>query len=203
MPGSIEKAFNTKVYVWYGNTEQCGHITECKCGKLHVQNKHSYIRILDKDDEDTKPGETGRIVATNLLNRTFPLINYNTNDFVKVAKDQTCPCGQDGLVIDYIDGRIENYIILPNGRLIGRLDHIFKRDYPVKNAQIVQNNLNEIIIVIEKKDQYSLNHEKEILREARARLGNSIDIIIDYNTRIKKEINGKFRFIVQNLKGIA
>ena len=72
---AIEAAFDCKVYNWYGNTELCGHITECQYSKLHVQPLHSFIRILNKKNLDSNPGETGRIVATNFNNLCFPLIN--------------------------------------------------------------------------------------------------------------------------------
>ncbi len=195
----IEKAFNCKLYVWYGNTEQCGHITECPYGKLHVQNRHSYIRILNYRDEEVKPGQAGRIVATNFNNYCFPLINYDTNDIVTISKDQNCECGQKGLIIDSIDGRIEDYILLPDGRKIGRLDHIFKHTNNIENAQIIQNKIDEVIICINKRNGYSTKDEDTILSEAKSRLGDKINIYLDYDTKIEKETNAKFRFIKQNI----
>ena len=195
---AIEHAFGCKVFIWYGNTELCGHITECPNGRLHVQPYHSLIRVLKDDDSEAGPGEIGRIVATNFSNYAFPLINYDMKDVVKVSADQECGCRKGGLVVDYILGRIENYVVTPEGRYVGRLDHLFKDAHHVKNGQIIQNEPERIIIRIERSPGYSKKVEQAILDEARIRLGDNIDVVFDYDNPIEKEPNGKFRFIVQN-----
>ena len=138
-------------------------------------------------------------MATNILNKCFPLINYDTGDYVTVSKVQSCECGRPGKIVEKIDGRIEDYIILPDGRLAGRLDHIFKHAKNVKLAQIEQNNVSSIVIHIQKTSNYTAKEEKDILNEARSRLGDEIEINFDYNTYIQKDNNAKFRFIKQNL----
>ena len=195
----IEEAFKSKVYIWYGNTEYCGHITECPYGRLHVQPYHSLVRVVREDGKDAKTGEIGRIVATNFSNYAFPLINYDTKDIVKISRDQNCQCNKGGMVIDYIQGRIEDYILTPEGRTVVRLGHLFKDAKHVRNAQIEQNNIHQIIIRIEKEKGYSSEIEKMILKEARSRLGNTIEITFEYVNEIEKEKNGKFRFIIQNM----
>jgi phenylacetate-CoA ligase len=195
----IEQAFHTKLYVWYGNTEFCGHITECAFGKLHIQPYHSFVRVLRDDDTEANPGETGRIVATNFSNYAFALINYDIKDVVKISESQNCPCDKGGTVLDYILGRVEDYIVTPEGRFVGRLDHLFKDAKYVRNGQIIQNDVNNIIIRIEKEDGYSTRIEKSIFLEAEARLGDTINIQFQYVKKIEKEPNGKFNFVIQNI----
>jgi len=196
----IEKAFACKVYILYGNAEFCGHITECPQGRLHVQPFHSLVRILKDDNIDAAPGEVGRIVATNFSNYTFPLVNYDLKDLVKVSTNQTCSCAKGGLIVDYIIGRVEDYIVTPDGRYVGRLSQLFKDVRYVKNGQIIQDEPRSITIRVERSDHYSQAVEKDILREARQRLGEKIEITFDYENPILKEANGKFRYIVQNQK---
>ena len=78
-----------------------------------------------------------RIVGTNVTNRAFPLIRYDVGDIAQVS-GQTCDCGRPGRIIDRIDGRREDYVVLPSGALVGRLDHIFKDQVRVREAQIYQ-----------------------------------------------------------------
>jgi len=196
---TIEKAFDCKVFVWYGNAELCGHITECDYGKLHIQPYHSFVRVLREDKTKAKPGETGTIVATNFSNYAFALINYDIKDTVKISEKQNCTCDKGGIVLDYILGRIEDQIITPEGRFVGRLSQLFKDAKYVKNGQIVQNDTNRVIIRIEKENGYTGKIEKVILLEARARLGHAIDIQFQYVKEIEKEPNGKFKFVVQNI----
>ena len=195
----IEKAFNAKVFIWYGNTEFCGHITECAKGRLHAQPYHSFIRILDQTGRDVAPGEEGFIVASNFTNTCFPLVNYNTYDIAHVSLNQACDCGMGGILFDSIQGRVEDYIVTPDKRFIGRLDHLFKNAQGVRNAQIEQTQLNKIILRIEKDPNYKAVFEKNILDEARDRLGEKMVIKFEYVDEIKPEANRKYKFIVQRL----
>jgi phenylacetate-CoA ligase len=196
---AIEAAFGCKLYVWYGNTEFCGHITECSRGRLHVQPYHSRVRLLRPDGREAGPGEEGTIVATCFANRAFPLINYDTGDTVRVSADQGCGCGKGGLTVDFIIGRVEDYIVTPNGRFVGRLDHLFKDARHVRNAQLEQRHRDELIIRVEREAGYDAAEERVIFAEARSRLGEAMAIRFDYVPEIGKDRNGKFRFIIQNL----
>ena len=166
---------------------------------LHIQPYHSHVRILREDNTEAGPGEIGRIVATNFTNYSFALINYDIKDVVKVSENQKCQCDKGGMILDYILGRIEDYIITPEGRFVGRLDHLFKDAKYVKNGQIVQNDIKQVIIRIEKENGFTAAIEKAILREARERLGKSIRIQFEYVTEMAREQNGKLKFIVQNI----
>ncbi|MDP4205901.1 MAG: hypothetical protein Q8859_07885, partial [Bacteroidota bacterium] len=118
----IEEAFQVKVYNWYGNGEKCAFIVECEKGELHLRNEYSFTEILNREDHPCKPGETGRVVSTNYNNPAFPLIRYDIGDLVTVAENQISQCGRSGLLIDKIDGRKEEYILTPEGKIVGLLD---------------------------------------------------------------------------------
>jgi len=55
----IEGAFGCKNYIWYGNTEYAGHITECPEGKLHVQPYHSQCVFLMRRGKVEHRGREG------------------------------------------------------------------------------------------------------------------------------------------------
>ncbi len=195
----IEDTFQVKVYNYYGTSEMSAYITECEEGELHVKSEYSHIEILNNADQPCKPGETGRIVSTNFTNKAFPLIRYDVGDIVKISENQNSKCGRNGLLIDSIWGRIENYIYTPEGFMVGRLDHLFKDTLNVKEAQIEQRDLTEVIIRIIPGSGYAKDDEKAILKEARKRLGNSINILFEYVENIPRTKNGKFRFIISSL----
>jgi phenylacetate-CoA ligase len=197
---TIRAAFGCKPYVWYGNTELCGHATECEHGRLHSQPTHSILRVVDESGLDVAPGDEGTIVATNFVNRCMPLINYNTKDRAIVSRDQTCLCNRGGLLLDSIIGRVEDYVITSDGRRVGRLDHLFKDARHVANAQVIQNEPGAVTIRIEKADGYTSRIENTIRTEARRRLGKDTALTFDYDTQIRKDANGKFSFIVQNYR---
>ena len=195
----IEDTFQVKVYNYYGTSEMSAYITECEKGELHLKSEYSYVEILNSDNQACKPGETGRIVSTNFTNTAFPLIRYDVGDAVKISSNQAPKCGKNGLLIDHIWGRIENYIYTPEGYMVGRLDHLFKDALNVKEAQIEQRDVTEVIIRITPGDNYTKDNERTILKEARKRLGNSIKILFEYVEYIPRTSGGKFRFIISNL----
>ena len=196
---SIEAAFKTKLYIMYGNAEYCGHIVECAFGKLHVQPNHSYVRIVKNNGEEAKYGESGFLVATNFSNYSFPLINYNTLDIVKLSNDQNCKCHYGGIIIDTIEGRNEDFIITPEKRIIYRLGHIFKNAENIRNAQIEQTHIDSITLRIERQPLYSTKNEDLIRSEAKSRLGDSIGLHFEYVDEIQKNENGKFKFLIQRM----
>ncbi len=195
----IENAFQVKAYNYYGTSEMSANILECEKGELHLKAEYSYVEILNENNNLCKPGETGRIVSTNFNNLAFPLIRYDIGDVVRISSNQNSKCGRSGLLIDYIEGRIENYIYTPDGRVIGRLDHLFKDAINVKEAQIEQRDINEVIIRIVREKAYSQQDEKAIQNEARIRLGNSIKLVFDYVEQIPRTRNGKFQFIITKI----
>ena len=166
---------------------------------LHVQKAHSFMKIIDDKNNIINHGK-GKIVGTNFANKSFPLINYDTNDIVYIKDNQYCGCNDEGMIIDRIEGRIEDYIILPDNTRIGRLDHILKGVDNVLNAQIEQNNISEVVIRLVKLDGYTQKEESKIKSNIINRLGNEIKIYFQYVDHIPKEVNGKYRFIKQNIK---
>ena len=95
---------------------------------------------------------------------------------------------------------IEDYIITPDGRWVGRLDHLFKTSINVREAQIIQDSISELIVKIVPNNYYSSLDEKHILKEAKLRLGTDMKIIFEYVEEIPRLKSGKYKFVVSNLK---
>ncbi len=182
---AIERAFGAKVFNWYGNTEMTCNIVECAAGNLHYRTDYGVLELLDD----------GTMIVTGLNNRAMPLIRYRVGDRA-MAKAGTCSCGCAFPLIERIEGRVEDYVRTPDGRFIGRLDHLFKDAKHVREAQIEQTRLDEIVLRIVKEDGFE---EQPVLAEARQRLGDSVKIRFEYVNAIERTAAGKFRFIVSQL----
>lgn len=181
---AIEQAFGVKVFNWYGQTEFTINIVEDAQGKLRQRTDYGVLELL----------EDGTMVGTGLNNRAMPLIRYRTGDRAVAGKDT------DGFpVIERIEGRIEDYVRTPDGRMVGRLDHLFKDVRAVREAQIVQRRLDEIICRIVRADGYGPEQEAVVRAEARQRLGPLVTVRFEYVDRIERAPSGKFRFIVSEL----
>lgn len=193
----IEEAFGVKALMWYGNTENCANIVECEQGRYHGRWDHSWMEVLGPSGT---PADEGSLICTAFGNPAFPLIRYEVGDVVRRSSETACPCGRAGLMFDRVVGRIEDYIVTPTGRLIGRLDHIFKDAVNVSEAQLVQDAVERIQIRIVRRPGYSEADERSIEHEARVRLGREIGLEFQYVDALPRTAAGKLRFIVSSLR---
>ncbi|MBK8998071.1 MAG: hypothetical protein IPM35_20295, partial [Myxococcales bacterium] len=64
-----------------------------EAGHHHIDADSVIFRVVDDDGPPVRPGETGRVIATGLINRMMPLVRYELGDLV-VASDRRCACGR-------------------------------------------------------------------------------------------------------------
>lgn len=192
---TIERAFGCKVFNWYGNTEMTVNIVECERGRLHVKNEHSLVEFLRIDGTPAEPGEYARVVTTGFGNDATPLIRYDTGDMAVLSADR-CNCGRPGPLVEEVLGRQEDIFVTPDGRLVGRLDHVFKDALNVVEAQLFQPDVERVIVRIVRRAAYGPADEAALVRELRLRLGQTVILTFEYVDRIPRASNGKFRFAV-------
>jgi phenylacetate-CoA ligase len=185
---TIERAFGTKVFNWYGNTEMTCNIIQCAAGRLHYRTDYGLLELLDD----------GTMVCTGLNNRAMPFIRYRVGDRAQ-ASLESCSCGCGFPVIENIEGRLDDYIVTPEGRYVTGLSLLFKESDLVREAQIVQDQLEAIVIRLVPQAGYSGTDEQRIRLEAHRRLGNAMRIHFEYVNHIPREPGGKFRFIKSQL----
>ena len=197
---AIENSFKCKVFMYYGTGEMCSNIMECEKGNYHLGLEHSYIEILDENNNPVSDGKKGKLVCTGFGNYAMPLIRYDIGDIAVFSEKETCECGRGGKLVGKIIGRIADYIITPDGRYIGMMDPLFRNTRNVILGQIVQDKIDEIIIRIVKGKNYTKREENSILEIARERLGLKVKINFEYVDEIPRSKGGKFRFVISNLK---
>ncbi len=194
----IEEAFECKAFSYYGNAERVAQILQCSEGNFHILTETGIVEVLNPDGSPTPPGEEGELVCTGLINRTMPLIRYRIGDRA-IPATASCACGRNSPILSTITGRVDDIIITPEGRHIGRLGHVFKNTLNVKEAQIIQDTIDTIHVKIVPRQNYSAEDKKMIMAELRFRLGNEINIIIDEVVQIPRTSNGKQRFIISKV----
>lgn len=148
MRQSIEAFFGCRCYDSYGQCEAVSMAMECAHGRMHVISGAGVIEILRADGSSCDPGEVGEMVATGLLNDVMPLIRYRTGDYVAWAKEQSCPCGNRQPILDHLEGRLDDYLIVGNGRKVGRLSTALKRSPTIHSAQILQDGADHAYLLV-------------------------------------------------------
>jgi len=102
-------------------------------------------------------------------------------------------------VVEKIDGRIESYVLTPDGRQLGRLDFLFKDSENIEEAQFVQVEISSVTLNLVVTSNYSSSDEKQLLEDMRRYLGTEIKIKPEYLKSIPREANGKFRQIISKV----
>lgn len=82
----------------------------------------------------------GRILLSNLVNRATVLLNYPLGDLGALS-DEPCPCGRNLRLLGELEGRVEDILTLPDGRLVHPREvwGVFKHDRSVLQYQLVQH----------------------------------------------------------------
>ena len=205
----VKKLFSSELFEIYGSVE-FGHLAfECNehCG-LHIITNGAYIEFVDEEGEYISPGEQGEIIVTGLYNRAMPLIRYRIGD-VGIPNDEKCPCGRSWPLIKNIQGRINDYIVLPSGRKISWLHfyHHFYKEleknvFSISQYQIIQDRKNRIIFKAVKEREFDLEMLKRIknnLETYFAKLGENLEVVTQVVKEIPMERTGKRRILISRL----
>jgi len=186
----IESVFHCRVFDYYGTAEYVIFAGQDKTG-IYRPNP-----IIGITEVETGAGsvDTGRLLATTLTNKQMPLLRYNLGDTATLANISGEMTGTPGL--RSINGRIDDYIETKDGRLIGRIDHIFKGVDGIQEAQIVQKRPGSASIKLVR-DQATKLNEELLISNCKQRLGLEFQVEIEYVPKILRGSNGKFRSVLR------
>jgi len=210
----VEKAFDAKVFDIYGATE-AGHIAfECEEETLHINSDFLYLEVIDKNEDVLPKGKAGRLALTRLYGTGTPIIRYTGLGDIITLQDGICSCGLPTECIKKIHGRIKEYIVLPDKRVIfpdallaipGRVMHKLKTD-KIDRIQIIQENISRIKILVmidSEKRNMGLPIEKllnELKQEYQALFGIMVKTNIEEVTQFRTEANsGVTPWVLSNI----
>jgi len=191
---NIETAFGCKVTDTYGCTEMAFYITQCEFGTYHAHPEYGIIETIN-DAGEPVIGEPGQLVCTSFINYAMPLIRYRLGDLVTIKKEE-CRCGRHFPVVGEIVGRVDDIIITPEGKKVGRLDPIFKGGLNIKETQIVQTAIDEIVLKIVPAVGYSDDDRRFLEDQLIRRIGASTKFVFETVDEIPRDQRGKFRSVV-------
>lgn len=198
----IEEAFRCPVRETYGMSEMLTNASECAAGRLHLWPEVGLTEVVD-GDVALEPGHLGDLVLTGLLNPTMPLIRYRVGDRGSLADPgEPCPCGRTLPVLERIDGRSDDVLITTDGRRVGRLDPVFKSDFHIAEAQIIQFAPDRLTVKYVPASGLESQELEDLAQRLRDRLG-PMKIQFERVDRIPRGANGKFRAVVNAMPRTA
>ena len=194
---TIREAWACDIHDYYGM--EAGWIMgQCHQGHYHLSPKANIVEILDDDGQPAEPDMIGEVVVTDLTNPLMPLIRYRTGDMASWS-EKICDSGWQTPVINAVEGRLDDIVTLPNGRKIGRLDHIFKTARNIRECQIIQETPSEFTFLVVPEPAYSEADQESMLYEAYTRLGKDVNITVDIVDEIPKTSRNKFRSVISKV----
>jgi phenylacetate-CoA ligase len=146
------------------------------------------------------PGETGDLVLTGLLNEVMPMIRYRIGDQAALCS-VPCACGSAFTALESIVGREDDYIVTPEGNYVGRLDPLFKGLSGLVEAQIVQESVDQIQILVVPSGEFDGRSRAALIQSLRDRVGLNMSIDVRLVESIPRTKNGKFRSVMSKVKG--
>ena len=196
----LADAFGAPVANGYGGRDAGFLAHECPEGGMHITAEDVIVEILDQHDRPVAPGESGAIVVTHLASRDFPFIRYATGD-VGALDPQPCPCGRGLPLLKRIEGRVTDFVVARDGTVMHGLALIYiLRDLPQVGAfKIIQESLDCTRVLLVSADGVPPALRLSIVSQFRARLGASVEILIEEVAAIPAEASGKHRYVVSKV----
>jgi phenylacetate-CoA ligase len=189
----IARIFKAPVTDEYGFSEGCGNAARCEHDLFHEDFEFGILESYDA--ERTAEGtRQGRIIATGFAGRAMPFIRYDVGD-VGTWQANDCPCGRQSNVLSRVQGRVEDFVVTPEGRRILRFDYVFKDTQNVRDAQVVQHQPDGICLRIVRRADYSMADEEALRRSIRDSISARLAVEFDYVDEIEREPNGKIRAV--------
>jgi phenylacetate-CoA ligase len=198
---AIEQAFACKIFDHYGMAERAVFASECDLHSGHHLNlDYGIVEFLDSEEEPVSEGHLGKIVATSVHNFAMPFIRYETND-ASALKSGACVCGRGFPLMDDVATKHESIVTLPDGRLISPsvLTHPFKPMHNIVESQIIQEQLDELVVKVVKRQSYTSDDEVRLVAAFHERLGNEMKIKVEYVESIPRTRNAKFRWVISKI----
>jgi len=196
----IEHTFSSRIIDMYGTTEAGPLAFECvDGGYYHVHSDFVHLEFLDHNNNDVSFGTPGRLVVSKLYGAATPIIRYlGIEDMVTPINFSDVSCGLKTQMIQSIQGRYTDLIVLPDGRLLSALTvtgipaKVMDKfnSYKIKQFQIIQHDTTnlEVLIVIDDSMRTIGASVDEIIIELQKQFTNRIGAGMSVSVREVDEI---------------
>jgi phenylacetate-CoA ligase len=109
----------------------------------------------------------------------MPLLRYETGDVIEYsAQPGACECGRAMPRVLRIEGRLDDGVLLPDGRLITTLFLVIDKAAGIRRGQIVQDRPDHLLVRIAPAEDWSAEREQMLLRDLRLFVGSLMGITV-------------------------
>lgn len=198
----MEEAFRCRIYSFYGHAEKAALAGECEDSQFyHISPEYGYVELVGEEDRPVVgEGQVGEIVATSFINFAMPLIRYRTMD-LGVRSNQECTCGRNYPLLRNVEGRLQELIVTGTGRRISMTAINMHSDVfdNVRQFQFYQEEKGKLILNIVRRPGYAQRDTNSIRQQLQNKLGEDVELHIQFMDDIPRTSSGKFRFLIQKI----
>lgn len=199
---AMQKIFCCPVFNTYGSREFMLIGAECeKHEGLHQSMENLIIEVVKKDGTPAAPGETGRILITDLHNYGMPFIRYEIGDLGILSKRE-CSCGRGLTLLEDVVGRTLDVIRTPEGKVVpGEFFPHLLKDFPeIYRFQVIQKNNTTLQIKYIPKASLPNGTLTKIEEEIKNVAGDKMKLHFIKCQDIPLTMTGKFRVTISELE---
>ena len=203
---NVKKFLDCEIISQYAN-EECGILAQERIptqvnGNVMYLNHASYFFEFLKLNSDTAAdfGELGRIVVTDLCNKAFPIIRYDTGDVGILMPPDEFSHGFP--VLGKLYGRRLDVCYTTDGHpfhpmAIGR---IMKHFNGIKQWQFIQKSEREYTLKVVMKESLPIDYFQSAIDNLLSIVGNNAKILIEEVNEIPVLSSGKRKAVVNEWK---
>jgi phenylacetate-CoA ligase len=193
----IARVFGCRVANGYGGRDAGFIAHECPAGGMHITAEDIIVEIVDAEGKFQPPGVAGEIVVTHMATQSFPFIRYRTGD-VGVLDERVCACGRGLPLIKEIQGRTTDFVVARDGTVMHGLALVYVvRDLPgIAKFKIVQESVDHTRVLLVANADFDRGNAEQIRSGMAQRLGQDVQIDIEFVDDIPAEASGKYRYVI-------
>lgn len=185
----------------YASEEAGGVIAwECpRCPGYHVGLDTVIVEFV-KNGRPAAPGEDATVLVTNLSNFTMPFIRYDQGDIARTSSRQPV-CGRGMPLMDSIQGRAGDYVVLRSGRKLTPHPFFLALDHAigVGRWQIVQESLDRITVRMTMPDGRDPAECEAVRSKLRGLVGHDMQVEVKVVDRLRRDASQKLRSVICKL----
>lgn len=188
---------------YYGQAERVAFAYAFAPRDYRFSPAYSHVELLPfKSDQISDAGQGGlyEVIGTTFWNDLMPLVRYRTGDLVRL------PASWGAREIDELVygmrsfsgvlGREQEILVCPKGVRLTGIDHIPRDVDHILRIQVIQESLDDVRILVLPAPGYSERDAAELLKNARAKVPESMRLRIETAQWLERTPRGKTPLVI-------
>jgi phenylacetate-CoA ligase len=167
---------------------------------MHIMADAVIVEVVDSQGRPVPPNEPGEIVVTDLYSREAPFLRYLTGD-IGAMSSRRCPCGRALPLLERIEGRSNDAVVAPDGRIMNALALVYplREVNGIEQFRICQKRVDHIHVQIVRNECFQKEGEDRIRKGWTQLFRSPLNVTFEYLSCLPREGSGKFRHVVSEL----